>query len=280
METRLTDAEIWEALIPTMGVFALARNLRGFDEAKISKESVDFVCSKFEDPEIIAKSRMFPYRWMSAYTAAPSLDWGKSLSRALDLSCSNVPELPGRSLILIDTSGSMQSPVSERSQVQLYAVGALFAAVLSKRCEKVDVAIFGNTAAKFNLMPGESVLKYVGRVQKAIGSVGHGTQIWGSVAQQYQGHDRVCIFTDMQTMDAAGDPHPASFGYGYGYQRNESPVSISSIKSIVDQIPFIHGWNLQGYHVGTLPQKAGRWEYGGFTDATFTLLKALEDGAM
>ncbi len=268
MNTYLTDAEIWECLIPEMGVFALARNIRNMDEAKVSSKMKDFVCAKFEDPEVIAKSRMFPYRWLSAYKAAPSLDWGKSLERALDLSCQNVPELSGRSLVLIDTSASMGSAVSDKSQVRLYEIGALFAAVLSKRAEKVDTVIFGDSSAPFNLKPGESVLKYISRVTKANGSVGHGTAIWQAVVGNYSGHDRVVIFTDMQSMDSSGNPYESSYYYGNRGRGTHTKE--------VKNIPFIHGFNLAGYRVTTIPLGNGRFEFGGFTDSAFTLMSELE----
>lgn len=278
MTNFLTDAEQWELLIPTMGYMALLRNLRNFDQADISDSVKDAVCARLQDPDEVARSRQFPYRFLSAYKEAPSLAWGKSLEKALDLSCSNVPELSGRSLILIDTSGSMSSTVSDRSKVRLYEIGALFAAVLSKRCEKVDTVIFGDSSALFPVKSGESVLKYVNRVTKANGSVGHGTAIWQSVLENYSGHDRVVIFTDMQTMDSAGKPH--NYGYsGYRYVNGRyTSVPQRNFNNEAKQIPFIHGFNLAGYKVTTVPAGNGRFEYGGFTDASFTLMKELEQG--
>lgn len=270
MSDFLTDAEQWELLIPTMGYMALLRNLRNFDQAGVSESVKDSVCARIQDPEEVAKSRQFPYRFLSAYKNAPSLTWGRSLEKALDLSCQNIPELSGRSLVLIDTSGSMSSGVSGKSEIRLFEIGALFAAVLSKRAEKVDTVIFGDSSAAFPLKSGESVLKYVNRVGKANGSVGHGTAIWQSVVQNYTGHDRVVIFTDMQTMDSAGNPQEYSYYYGNRGSRSYSKD--------VKQIPFIHGFNLAGYKVTTIPHGTGRFEYGGFTDASFTLMKELEQG--
>lgn len=271
MEERLTKAEQWELMIPYMQYMSLLRNLRNFDQANISESVKDSVCARLEDPTEVARSRQFPYRFLSAYKAAPSLTWGRSLEKALDLSCQNVPELSGRSLILIDTSGSMSSCVSDRSEIRLFEIGALFAAVLSKRAEKVDTVIFGDSSAAFPVKAGESILKYVKRVDKANGSVGHGTAIWQSVVDNYSGHDRVVIFTDMQTMDSAGNPH----SYSYGYSRYANPRDYAKDAK---QIPFIHGFNLAGYKVTTVPSGTGRFEYGGFSDSSFTLMKELEQG--
>lgn len=271
MNKYLTDAEIWEALIPEMGIMALARNIRNFDEAGVSESAKDTVCAKFEDPEEIARSRMFPYRFLSAYKNAPSLAWGKSLEKALDLSCQNIPELPGRSLILIDTSASMGSSVSNKSEIRLYEIGALFAGVLSKKAEKVDTVIFGDSSKPFPINPGESVLKYINRVSRANGTVGHGTAIWQSVIENYSGHDRAVIFTDMQTLDSAGAPQEYSYYYS-------SRGRGTNYGAQVKQIPFIHGYNLAGYKVTTIPHGNGRFEYAGFTDSSFQLMASLENG--
>jgi hypothetical protein len=64
------DAAAWEAIIPHMGLFALARNLRNFDEAGVSDTVAARIVARFADPEQVARSRMFPYRWLAAYDAA------------------------------------------------------------------------------------------------------------------------------------------------------------------------------------------------------------------
>ena len=43
------DAEAWEAVIPSMGVMALVRNLRNFDEAGIGEAAIDAVIAKITD---------------------------------------------------------------------------------------------------------------------------------------------------------------------------------------------------------------------------------------
>jgi hypothetical protein len=66
------DAAAWEAVIPSMGLMALCRNLRNFDEAGVSDEVAGTVARKIADPERIANSRMLPFRFWAAYKHAPS----------------------------------------------------------------------------------------------------------------------------------------------------------------------------------------------------------------
>lgn len=56
------DAEAWEAAIPSMGVMALVRNLRNFDQAGIAQTAVEQVIAKITDPAEVDKARLFPYQ--------------------------------------------------------------------------------------------------------------------------------------------------------------------------------------------------------------------------
>lgn len=110
--------EVWEALAPSMGYMAALRNLRNFDEAGMSDEVAAQVAARLADPGQVARSRQFPFRFLSAYEAAPSLRWGHALDQALQASLGNLPALPGRSLILVDTSASMtHRTISAKSKV-------------------------------------------------------------------------------------------------------------------------------------------------------------------
>ena len=136
------DAEAWEAVVPSMGYMALLRNLRNFDEAGISPDAIRYVNGVLANPERVARSRQFPYRFWSAYRNAPSLTWATALEAALELSVRNIPALPGSTLVLTDTSASMTSPVSGRSKVRHFEIAALFAAAVAKRAQDVELVSF------------------------------------------------------------------------------------------------------------------------------------------
>ena len=141
------DAEAWETVIPSMGVMALVRNLRNFDEAGISEAAIDTVIAKITDPDEVARARLFPYQVWAAYKHAPSDNWKRALGRTLELTVANVPALDG-TLVVIDTSGSMQAAVSNRSKLQRVEVAAVMAMATAKRASNVDVVIFGRHNAR------------------------------------------------------------------------------------------------------------------------------------
>jgi hypothetical protein len=248
------DGEAWEAVIPSMGVMALVRNLRNFDQAGISEAAIEAVIAKITDAEQVARARLFPYQVWAAYKVAPSDNWKRALGRTLDLTVGNVPALDG-TLVVIDTSGSMQSPVSGRSTMQRVEVAAVMAMATAKRASNVDVVIYGRTNKLMKRLDGMSVLGGVANVVRSVGSVGHATYGHTAIARWFdpKRHQRAVIFTDDQQHDS-------------GHVR-------------LDHVPLIYTFNLAGYRPSALPSgELGRYTIGGFTDATFSVMKVLEDG--
>jgi hypothetical protein len=248
------DAEAWESVIPSMGVMALVRNLRNFDQAGIAEVAVEAVIAKITDPAEVAKARLFPYQVWAAYAHAPSDNWKRGLGRTLDLTVANIPALDG-TLVVIDTSYSMTDTVSNRSKLTRVDVAAIMAMATAKRAADVDVVIYGEGNARVRGLAGTSVLSGVQRIVDLVGSVGHATYGHTAIARHFdpKRHRRVVVFTDDQQHDS-------------GHIR-------------LDHVPLVYTFNLAGYRPSALPAgDRGRYTLGGFTDATFTAMKVLEDG--
>jgi hypothetical protein len=248
------DAEAWESVIPSMGVMALVRNLRNFDQACIGEAAAEAVIAKITDEAEVAKARLFPYQVWAAYNHAPSDTWKRALGRTLEHTVASIPALDG-TLVVIDTSGSMQATVSGRSTMQRVEVAAVMAMATAKRASTVDVVIYGQTNALVPKLRGASVLAGVDRVVRAVGLVGHATYGHTAIARWFDParHRRVVIFTDDQQHDS-------------GHVR-------------LEHVPLIYTFNLAGYRPSALPAgERGRYTLGGFTDATFVAMKVLEDG--
>ena len=129
--TKVAKRDLWAAMIPSMGFMAQLRNLRNFDDAGVPDEVAGDVIARLTDPEQVAKSRQFPFRFLSAYRAAPSLRWSYPLERALSLSLANVPALKGRTLVLVDRLGSMFDGLSAKSGLNRADTAALFGTALA-----------------------------------------------------------------------------------------------------------------------------------------------------
>src|SRR5690606_36102664 len=125
----------------------------------------------------------------AAYRHAPSLRWSYPLEQALGHSLGNVPELPGRTLVLVDRSGSMfHSRMSDRSELTRADAAAVFGAAVALRAAEADLVEFGTSSRPVRFRRGESVLRILGR----FGNLG-GTDTTEAVRRHYQGHDRVLI---------------------------------------------------------------------------------------
>lgn len=241
-------ADVWTALIPTMGYMALLRNLRNFDQAGVSDEVAATVAAKLADPEQVARSRQLPMRFLSAFRAAPSLRWAWALEQALNASLANVPSLPGRTLVLVDRSGSMfYSNVSARSDLTRADAAALFGTALALRAANAELVQFGTTARRVKLRAGESMLPVV---RDRFDSLG-GTDTIGALRQFYRRHDRVVIVTDEQ------------------HNGNSLPTAV-----VPKGVP-VYTWNLAGYEFG---HTDGRFTFGGLSDAAFGMVPLLEAG--
>jgi hypothetical protein len=119
-----------------MGYMALLRNLRNFDQVGISEESAQLVSSKLANADEVARSRQFPMQFVSAYKAVESERWKPALEKAVELSMVNVPRLPGKTLVLVDVSGSMVSAMTGRSELQRWEAAGIFGAAIATRAEK------------------------------------------------------------------------------------------------------------------------------------------------
>lgn len=263
---KVDKAKLWEALIPSMSVMALIRNLRNFDEAGVSDKAAAHVIARLTDPQQIAKSRQLPMRFLSAYRAAPSLRWGYALEQAITLSLSNVPRLAGRTLIMVDTSSSMDSVFSKDGTLKRWDAAVIFGVALAQRCAVADVVSFSSmrqywgdqSGAKtkvFGLTRGESLLKSVERWKAGGWFLGGGTDTAGALRKHYAGHDRVVVLTDEQA--------------------GVDPVGVD--RSVPADVP-MYTWNLAGYRAVSTPSGSYRQTFGGLSDAAFKIIPLLEVG--
>lgn len=282
------DAAAWESIIPSMGYMALLRNLRNFEERGVSKDTLRKVEKILRDPEAVAKSRQFPFRFWSAFKNSGTIFFGAALEEALDLSCQNIPKFRGRTLIMVDTSGSMQGTLSGNSVIRRVEVAGLFGAAVAGRNGKDNVALchYGDTWE--SLKVHTSILRSAQDLNERIGKVGHGTQTWPSTVEAFNKlgpFDRIIVFTDEQDHPASAatggnigfypDPRGAYVGGGFGgtrYSRGKlPPISLPDVPTYV--------WDLAGYGAGNVDlNEPGRYMFGGFTDAAFRMVPLLEVG--
>lgn len=267
MATHLTEAEKWELIAPRMGYMALLRNLRNLDEAGVTSTTSAKLAARLANPEEIKRSRLLPYRFLTAYLEAPSDRWKQALEEAVNASLASVPELPGRTLVLVDTSGSMtQVTMSQKSKVTPAMAAALFGTVLAQRNHgRVDLYGFADYAFEHKLPKGQGVLAAAGSLVRRTNEAGWGTQMTASLRQAYSGHDRVFIISDMQVF---ADSHGRQLS---NYNRRDVVPVPEGTK--------VYGVNIGGYSTTSIDSRVkGRFEFAGLTDSAFQQVLTLESG--
>jgi hypothetical protein len=243
-------AGLWAAMIPSMGYTALLRNLRNFDQAGVPDPVAAGVAARLADPEQVAQGRMFPMAYLAAWRAAPSLRWAWALETAIGHSLNNVPELAGRTLVLVDTSFSMNAAYSARGTVKRWDAAVAFGLAVARRCEHADVVSFSTSSRVFPTRRGESLLRSVDRWKDDGFFIGGGTYTGDALRRHFAGHDRVVILTDEQAADTVYTPAGA----------------------------LVYTWNLAGYQAGHTAARRGVFTLGGVSDAMFRAVPILERG--
>jgi hypothetical protein len=231
------------------------------------------VAAKLRDPMAVAQSRQLPLRFYSAYANVESDYWKPVLSDALDHSLANVPKLHGRTLVMVDVSGSMFAPFTGRGDRARWELAFLFGQALANRADKAEMVSYSTELVeRHRVGPNVSILGAIdkvgalgidaryGRGASAPGNLGgtwgHSTQTWQSTREawnRFGPFDRVIIVTDEQA-DPGTDPIPAD-------------VPVFTI-------------NVAGYRYGHAPSGTGtnRFTFGGLTDAMFRLIPLIEQG--
>lgn len=205
ISTKGSTKESWERIAPKMGHMAVLRNLRNFLEKGVdSKLFIDKVKSEKD----VLNGKQFPFRYFSAYREIQSVGSAntsgvlEALEEAMDVSVTNVPKLKGVTLLSADHSGSMQSPLSSNSKIQMKEIADIMMAIANRSCEKAITSVFGDEFKVFNVSK-RSVLGNMKDI--SVQDVGCSTN--GFLTIQYLlGNkikvDRVILFTDCELWDS------------------------------------------------------------------------------
>lgn len=252
---RLDAKAVWTAVAPTMNYMAKLRNLRNFDQAGLSADLAASIAAEIGDAHEVRRSRQLPMRFLSAYRSVVSNNWNLALEHALDASLANVPRLPGRSLILIDTSYSMNDQLSAKSTLKRWDAALLFGLALARASESADVVSFSTGNKVFPAVKGESLLRSIDRWTRNGFFLNNSTDTRRAVQDHYRGHDTVVIVTDEQANQHSGS---------------------DVVNGIVPDDKLTVTFNLAGYKTGHMPSGHSRYRVtvGGLSDAAFHLLPA------
>lgn len=222
-KTEAERAEEWIRLVKEdkLGYLALLRNLNNILNA-MSITGIDGllliedkIVSKLTDEASIKKSLVFPYQIYCAYKNMKAHPFmiDNALDKAFRIACGNMEKFEGKSVIMLDISGSMEDRISSRSNITIKEVGACYAAALyiSQDCDFVK---FGTDAKSCSYNKIDNVFNIISNMCEE-DNCGYGTYIGAAFAELDKHYDRIFIVSDMQIMSPRR----------YYSQREDGPAS-------------------------------------------------------
>lgn len=185
-----------------LGALAFLRNLRGMLQAGVLEQDIR-VYSK-----VVNLERVLPFRFITAARYAPQLE--DMLEDMMFRSCATMEKLPGKTVLMVDVSGSMfGSRVSERSELDRFDAAAALAMLAREICEEVEIYTFSNTLVRVPARRGFALR------EELYNSQSHGGTYLGKAIKNLNdygnGYDRIIVFTDEQSYDLP--PAPLAKGY-------------------------------------------------------------------
>lgn len=188
--------ETFERLIREgkLGYLALLRNLRNMAEAGCDPDLVKAA--------IVARAggaqRVLPFRYVAAARAAPQFE--PAIDQALCEAIAELPILPGKTVILVDVSGSMDAPLSAKSDMQRIDAAAALAAIWPG---DVRLFTFSQSVVEVPARRGMAGVDAIVRSQP------HGGTYLGQAIQALNAsvpYERIIVITDEQSHDRVPDP--------------------------------------------------------------------------
>ena len=204
----------WNRLIQEkrLGGLAMLRNIRNMKEASVLRSLIK------EGIDNIDAGRLLPINFIAAAKYNP--EYEAEIEQKFFQCFTDKPKLKGRTILVIDTSGSMQSDLSNKGNMTRLDVAGALAAVGREMCE--DVAVYctaGNDSYrthKTKVIPnrrGMSLSSYINN-RDIFSEIGYGgiflKQCMDYIYDKEKTADRIIILTDEQDCDYEKSPESAN----------------------------------------------------------------------
>ncbi len=206
-QTGISKKDKWERLLQEqrLGAMALLRNLRNMKQAQVDDALVIRALKQMKP------ARVLPFRFIAVARYAPQ--WEQYLETGM-LKCLREQEkFPGKTVLLIDVSGSMDWKVSARSDMTRMDAACGLAVLAREICERVEIFSFSNNVVQIPTRHGFALRDAL------VHSQPHGGTYLGravsTIDKQVGKYDRLIVLTDEQSHDCVPDPEK-----GRGYMIN------------------------------------------------------------
>lgn len=221
-----------------LGALAFLRNLRNMAQAGVSESSI----RKYANT--VDVSKVLPFRFIAAARIVPQFE--DMLEAMMFRAMKDMPKLPGKTVLMVDVSGSMfGTKISSKSDLDRFDAAAALAILCRELCEEVEIYSFSYSAVRVAPRRGFALVEAIRNSQRHGGTAfGHSLK----VVNNNSSYDRIISFTDEQSADRPTAPKGNAKGY------------------IVNVAAYKHGIN------------HGSWlSVDGFSEAVFDYIREIEN---
>lgn len=252
--------EVWEQIIDgKAGYMMVLRNLKNMLEQGISDAHLDKVLNMLKNPDQVRKSKQLPFRYFSAYKMVAAMGHVKgskvldAIEDALMVSFENLPRMKGTTAIILDESGSMMTPISEKSIVQQIDIGNLLGSAAAKFCDQAIIIPFGDFAVTMNFTKRSSIFDNMKKLEESgVGCSTYLEKAFKEIDKAGLPVDRIIIFSDMQTYGGRSWASDNPQGWVENYRKTKNPnlwvhsidlAGYGTTKVVGGHINLIAGWS-------------------------------------
>lgn len=264
--------EVWEFMVKNnlLGYMALLRNLRNLEKMDIDAEARSIVRNKLISGA--KESKQLPFRFVAARNNVSENWTASAIDLALEETLENVDELPGKTAVFVDVSGSMSAAISQRSSMSCIDVASALGAIIAKKsgAENVGLFPFAKTFKKLQFSSADSTMNIIARIMNT--NVGHAT--YAHLPMQYitdkkEKYDRIILLSDMQCYSES-NPYGLTVSSTLG-------EALKLYQHKVNPKVFFHSIDLQGYGNSKVDTKDKKVHLlGGWSENVFNLIRTFE----
>lgn len=206
----------WTYLIEEgkIGGLAMLRNIRNMREAGVDKKVIEKGLSELKS------SMLLPMNFLQAADNNP--EFKRQIEDAMLASYANLPKLQGRTLFIVDVSGSMYSPYSSKSRYNRLDAAAVMAMLAANQCE--DFELVCTAGSDYTRIHKSEHIKYpskgfdlIAQIKDTYNRLGGGGIFTRQCLEWCKANvssdfDRIIIFSDSQDCDIPSKRIPSPFG--------------------------------------------------------------------
>lgn len=214
LSTGKDKKETWERLIAEkkLGALATLRNLRNIQQVHVDQKIIKQAILSMNT------ERVLPFRFIAASKFAP--DFEPDLETTMFKCLEDQKKLQGPTCLMVDVSGSMDTPISQKSDLQRVDAAIGLAMLLREVCADVQIHTFSNKLIKVPPRRGFALRDLI------LSSQPHsGTELGGALKSiaANGAYERMIVITDEQSSDAIPDP-PWAKSYVINVANNKNGV--------------------------------------------------------